>query len=190
MTKMKKPVNKNQDGLKGIARRDFLKIAGLIGLGLTLEESLSACGMAPPETPTSAVIAETAQPAPTTEIPPTPDQILEQYRKLIEEKGNSYVQVLSVKARAEGAPLEEKLKAFVNKLIAGQHIEQATLDTYQSEEEAKVAGTSYSFSNINPYGMPYVVFFDEKTKRAGFIFDVWDGEKPFVAVKEDAWEVF
>ena len=187
MTKMEKTARKNK--FKGIARRDFLKIAGLIGLGLTLEEALSACGATPLETPTSVVIAETAQPTPT-EIPPTPDQVLEQYRKLIEEKGNSYVRILSAKARAEDAPLEEKLKTFVNKLIAGRHIEQATLDIYQSEEEAKAAGTSYSLGNINPYGAPYIAFFDEKTRRAGFIFDVWESDKPLIATKEDAWEVF
>ena len=187
MTEMEKTARKNK--FKGIARRDFLKIAGLIGLGLTLEEALSACGATPLETPTSAVIAETAQPTPT-EIPPTPDQVLEQYRKLIEEKGNSYVRILSAKARAEGAPLEEKLKTFVNKLIAGRHIEQAALDIYQSEEEAKAAGTSYSLGNINPYGAPYIAFFDEKTRRAGFIFDVWESDKPLIATKEDAWEVF
>lgn len=187
MTEMEKTARNNK--FKGIARRDFLKIAGLIGLGLTLEEALSACGATPLETPTSAVIAETAQPTPT-EIPPTPDQVLEQYRKLIEEKGNSYVRILSAKARAEGAPLEEKLKTFVNKLIAGRHIEQATLDIYQSEEEAKAAGTSYSLGNINPYGAPYIAFFDEKTRRAGFIFDVWESDKPLIATKEDAWEVF
>jgi len=187
MTKMKKTARKNK--FKGIARRDFLKIAGLIGLGLTLEEALSACGATPLETPTSVVIAETAQPTPT-EIPPTPDQVLEQYRKLIEEKGNSYVRILSAKARAEGAPLEEKLKTFVNKLIAGRHIEQVTLDIYQSEEEAKAAGTSYSLGNINPYGAPYIAFFDEKTRRAGFIFDVWESDKPLIATKEDAWEIF
>ncbi len=187
MTEIEKTAHTNK--FKGIARRDFLKIAGLIGLGLTLEEALSACGATPLETPTSAVIAKTAQPTPT-EIPPTPDQVLEQYRKLIEEKGNSYVRILSAKARAEGAPLEEKLKTFVNKLIAGRHIEQATLDIYQSEEEAKAAGTSYSLGNINPYGAPYIAFFDEKTKRAGFIFDVWESDKPLIATKEDAWEVF
>jgi hypothetical protein len=87
MIEKEKPVKKNKGKLKGITRRDFLKITGLIGFSFTLEEVLSACGMSPTEISTIVTATETATQAAATEVPPTPpDQVLDKYRKMIEEK--------------------------------------------------------------------------------------------------------